>query len=460
MTNGQVVTGYSYKGGVGRSFALANMAVLLSQWQLRVLCVDWDLEAPGLDYYFSVSAAEQAGLLELVEGVAQDQSVDPLAHVRPVRLRADVTVDLITAGRADETYVSRVQTLDWEGLYAHHDMGNQLEEWRDAWKRRYDVVLIDSRTGVTDIGGICTAQLPDILMLFFTANRQGVDGVLKVRDQAIRARNRLPFDRARLFTVPIPSRIDLAVEYERAEQWRQTFRREFEHCYRDWVVQGTDLGTVMGHTTIPYSAYWSFGEELPALTENPREPSYVTHSLATLAALLVHRLDKTELLATSRDAFVDSAARLGGRRQGFGYDVFISSTPDNAELAETLDRMLSAAGLKVAPRTPVTAIKSWSPETEERLGDSQHLAVLLGDKPTSAQRRESEFVLRQSIDDSSDRRIVPIMTSPDAWRSMPPVLRSLQAYDLTTGSLQEAAHLIGRVVVEGRQGAGPSATPA
>ena len=50
MTSGQVVTGYSYKGGVGRSFALANMAVLLAQWQLRVLCVDWDLEAPGLDY--------------------------------------------------------------------------------------------------------------------------------------------------------------------------------------------------------------------------------------------------------------------------------------------------------------------------------------------------------------------------------------------------------------------------
>ena len=387
MTTGQVVTCYSYKGGVGRSFALANIAVLLAQWRLRVLCVDWDLEAPGLDYYFGVHEVEQPGLLEMVEAVSQDRAVNPVENVLPVSLRDDVGVDLITAGRPEQSYVSRVQALDWEGLYAHHDLGNQLEEWRDSWRRKYDVVLIDSRTGVTDIGGICTAQLPDILMLFFTANRQGVDGVLKVRDQAIRARNRLPFDRARLLTVPIPSRIDQAVEYERAEQWRQIFQQKFEHCYRDWVVQGTDLATVMGHTTIPYSAYWSFGEELPALTESPREPSYVTYTLATLAALLAHQLDKTELLATSRDSFVDSATRMGSRRDGFAYDVFISSTSDNAEMAEKLQRLLSTAGLKVAPRTPLDAGRSWSKEAERRLGDSQHLALLLGDKTSSAQRR-------------------------------------------------------------------------
>ena len=48
MTFGQIVTCYSYKGGVGRSFTLANLAVILAQWRYRVLCVDWDLEAPGL----------------------------------------------------------------------------------------------------------------------------------------------------------------------------------------------------------------------------------------------------------------------------------------------------------------------------------------------------------------------------------------------------------------------------
>ena len=52
-----IVTFYSYKGGVGRSMALANVAVLLGQRRQRILVVDWDLEAPGVERYFSGSFA-------------------------------------------------------------------------------------------------------------------------------------------------------------------------------------------------------------------------------------------------------------------------------------------------------------------------------------------------------------------------------------------------------------------
>lgn len=48
---GEVITFYSYKGGTGRTMALANVACLLAErvgTQQSVLVVDWDLEAPGL----------------------------------------------------------------------------------------------------------------------------------------------------------------------------------------------------------------------------------------------------------------------------------------------------------------------------------------------------------------------------------------------------------------------------
>lgn len=60
---GQIVTFYSYKGGTGRTMALANIACLLGLDQgrkkggadagvpERVLALDWDLEAPGLHRY-------------------------------------------------------------------------------------------------------------------------------------------------------------------------------------------------------------------------------------------------------------------------------------------------------------------------------------------------------------------------------------------------------------------------
>ena len=51
-SSGTVLTFYSYKGGTGRSMALANIAWLLASYGKKVLVIDWDLEAPGLHRYF------------------------------------------------------------------------------------------------------------------------------------------------------------------------------------------------------------------------------------------------------------------------------------------------------------------------------------------------------------------------------------------------------------------------
>src|SRR5262249_50873455 len=48
----RIVTFYSFKGGVGRTMALANVAWILASAGKRVLAVDWDLDSPGLHRYF------------------------------------------------------------------------------------------------------------------------------------------------------------------------------------------------------------------------------------------------------------------------------------------------------------------------------------------------------------------------------------------------------------------------
>ena len=71
--NGKIFTFYSYKGGVGRSMALANIAELLYRQGKRVVMVDWDLEAPGLEGYFYNTKTErenitvQLGLIDMFE---------------------------------------------------------------------------------------------------------------------------------------------------------------------------------------------------------------------------------------------------------------------------------------------------------------------------------------------------------------------------------------------------------
>ena len=61
---GQVITFYSYKGGTGRTMAVANCACLLARGEVvpvgeeerpqKVLAIDWDLEAPGLHQFLRV----------------------------------------------------------------------------------------------------------------------------------------------------------------------------------------------------------------------------------------------------------------------------------------------------------------------------------------------------------------------------------------------------------------------
>ncbi len=446
MTSGQIATFYSYKGGVGRSFTLANLAVILAEWRYRVLCVDWDLEAPGLSYYFKAGRSEQ-GLLEMVEAVASGAALSGMENVQTVHVKPGITIDLIAAGSGDTSYASRVQSLDWEHLYSQDNLGHILEQWRTEWMRRYDIVLIDSRTGITDIGGICTAQLPDVLLLFFTANQQSIDGVLQVLDQAISTRNRLVFDRPRLLTVPVPSRFDQGVEYERSEQWRQVFQSRFARCYWDWAAQGIPPDVLIGQMTIPYMAYWSFGEELPVLSENQREPSYISHRFATLAALLAHRLENTELLAASRDSYVDSAMRAGHRRSGFTYDVYVSYTRETARPADELAQLLTRAGFSVTRGEQVTGGR-WNDNLQRTLDDSQNVILMLGEKSSQGQEREAYYVLRQVLDEDTPRRIIPVVTSSTALKSMPPMIANIQSYDLSSGSVEGAARDISRVLAD------------
>ncbi|WP_197459692.1 hypothetical protein, partial [Erythrobacter sp. HI0074] len=59
------------------------------------------------------------------------------------------------------------------------DMKVQWEEFED---QGFDYVLIDSRTGNTDIGGICTRQLPDAVAILFMPTRQNTDGLVPIVD--------------------------------------------------------------------------------------------------------------------------------------------------------------------------------------------------------------------------------------------------------------------------------------
>ena len=61
-------------------------------------------------------------------------------------------------------YATTFTQVDWGTLYEQHEGFLLFEDLKEQWKTfiQPDYVLVDSRTGAhTDIGGICTRQLPD-----------------------------------------------------------------------------------------------------------------------------------------------------------------------------------------------------------------------------------------------------------------------------------------------------------
>ncbi len=181
-----VTTFYSFKGGVGRTMALVNAAVELANTGRRVLVVDFDLEAPGLDTFDILHSKTQVpGIVDFVsEYIASGQApeVDRFIGKSPDIGDKGGGLWIMPSGAHHKSYATHFSQIDWGALYEQHDGYLLFEDLKDQWKQaiKPDYVLIDSRTGHTDTGGICTRQLPDAVAILFFPNEQNLRGLTKV----------------------------------------------------------------------------------------------------------------------------------------------------------------------------------------------------------------------------------------------------------------------------------------
>ena len=179
-----VVTFYSFKGGVGRSMALVNAGVELARRKHCVLLVDFDLEAPGLDTFKALTPTEPSlGIVDFVHVyLSTGKAADLDEYVSRCQSETESgDIWLMPAGGSRANYASQFQHIDWGDLYANQDGFLLMEDLKQQWKERIqpDYVLIDSRTGHTDVSGICTRQLPDAVAIFYFPNEQNLRGVGK-----------------------------------------------------------------------------------------------------------------------------------------------------------------------------------------------------------------------------------------------------------------------------------------
>jgi MinD-like ATPase involved in chromosome partitioning or flagellar assembly len=355
-----IVTFYSYKGGVGRSMALANIAILLARRGLSVLAVDWDLEAPGLENYFScfTMEAQRPGLLAMLMDVAARKSVEYSDYVCALRDDAGTALSLITtSGRAtDSKYSENLERFDWHSFFDNGG-GEFLETLREHWRRDFRMILIDSRTGLSDSGGICTIQLPDVVIPMFTANHQSLYGVRDVMRLAQNARQGLAHDRPQLSIVPVGARF--GNDFRESKEWLDRTAEAMDEFYRDWLPHWAKPREVSEHLKIPQVDYFGYGEKLAVIEQGTTDPLSMGFAYDKIANLLANDLGNAEdvfQLKRSSDAQPVPVKRRGASRgrlpvEGYEYDLYVShdhTAPIDEWVRAFLDKIMVEVNTRLA----------------------------------------------------------------------------------------------------------------
>lgn len=278
---GKTITFYSYKGGVGRSMSLVNIACLMANKQKKVLLIDWDLEAPGLHSFFNVDENEQLGLVDLMTEVISytqaEENNEEDGYSLFLRENIDnyikkgvsieglkYPLDIMKAGKFDDGYTSKLNAIDWVAFYKQSPaFFRTLAQYLET---QYDYILIDSRTGLSDTGGVCTMLMPQILVAVFALNHQNINGVIDVVNQSINYRFN-SHDYRNLTVLPLPARIDNQNPVE-LQKWITRYERQFQDLFKEiYMLDECNLSNYFNTAKIPYEPLYAYGENIPVLTE-------------------------------------------------------------------------------------------------------------------------------------------------------------------------------------------------
>ncbi|WP_327010401.1 FxSxx-COOH system tetratricopeptide repeat protein [Dactylosporangium sp. NBC_01737] len=356
---GKVVTFYSFKGGTGRTMALANVAWILASNGKRVLVADWDLDSPGLHRFFKPFIREEAldvatGVIGMVrayewattsENASGEGWFEQYAKVQPHAFSlewdhfpAGGAIDFLAAGQQNSDYARSLNAMNWDDFYDRLGGGQFFDAMREDMRRKYDYVLIDSRTGVSDVAGICTMQLPDILVTCFTYSEQGIDGASRVA----RTVHRAPRKRA-IRVLPVAMRVDPA-EKEKADAGRAVALERFTGLPEG--MSQADREAYWSGVEVPYRPFYNYEETLATFGDWPRSPKTMLAAYETLASHITGG-------AVERMPALDEAVRLRTLNR-FVRQVVVAEevvalryAPVDQMWAEWVEKLLLEAGIRV-----------------------------------------------------------------------------------------------------------------
>jgi cellulose biosynthesis protein BcsQ len=223
-----VTSFYSFKGGVGRTTATVLSAILLARQGKKVMVVDFDLEAPGLASIFAnrndstedyLSVNGFVDFLIDYEFFKKDFSninldnyyfrINEQALVGSNGGELLIIPAIATNSESSSSYISKLSKANIRfGLgknYAPDIFLKKMEE-----KLKPDHILIDTRTGINDVGGLVFNRYAQNIFLLFYGNQQNMFGLESILPELNKLNKK--GNKFYLINSPVPENLQLAKE--------------------------------------------------------------------------------------------------------------------------------------------------------------------------------------------------------------------------------------------------------
>jgi hypothetical protein len=185
-----VILFYSFKGGVGRTTALASFAIQKARAGDRIVVVDLDVEAPGIGTLLDAGegiAGAQWGVVDYLIESPVLSKVPDLRDYYHACAREPVTgvgeILVFPAGTLNEDFLTKLSRVDLEPASPprRHPLVSLLDQIRVELNPTW--ILLDSRSGLSEASGFVSSGLAHLHVLFGTSSEQSWLGLRVVLHQ-------------------------------------------------------------------------------------------------------------------------------------------------------------------------------------------------------------------------------------------------------------------------------------
>ncbi|MBS0847995.1 AAA family ATPase [Citrobacter sp. JGM124] len=188
-----VLTFFSYKGGVGRTTSLALTATFLARKGKNVFVIDCDFEAPGLINFFNSAQSDncKGGIVEYLNDKSFDRNSSIKDYVYNIEKNYSGSgiINLMSAGNIMHdhenlvSYLEGLAKLDLQGERLVNIFDNIITDINTEFMP--DVILVDSRTGFNNTFGALAQVSQNIVVLAGddAQNQPGIEYVTKILNE-------------------------------------------------------------------------------------------------------------------------------------------------------------------------------------------------------------------------------------------------------------------------------------